>query len=331
MSRVLVVAEHDGVTLSSGTAKCVRCALDIQPAAVVVSVFAHGGARVAEQAATLDGVTEVVLIDAPHNREPLAAVIAPQVASLARDFTHVLAPSSTFGKDLLPRAAALLGVGQISDVLAVVAAHRFRRPIHAGTAVVTVTADPKRIVLATVRLASYAAVAAGPAAVIRTLTVEGVVPSHTRLVGRRAGGGARPDLRTANRVVSGGRALGTVRDFQLVAELADALGAALGASRAAVDLGFVANDLQIGQTGKIIAPELYVAVGISGAIQHVTGIKDARTIVAINKDPNAAIFEVADVGLVADLFQAVPELIATLKARGLKTQPRAVSARSPPS
>ena len=315
MSRVLVIAEHDGATLSSGTAKCVRCALDVRPAALAVAVFAHDGARVAAQAARLSGVTEVLLVDAPHNTAPLAAVLAPQVASLAADFTHVLGPSSTFGKDVLPRAAALLGVGQISDVLAVVDAYRFRRPLHAGTAAVTVAADPKRIVVATVRLASYAGVTTGAPAPIRALTLDVPLPSHTRFIARQAGDGTRPDLTTASRVVSGGRAFGSARDFHLVAELADALGAALGASRAAVDSGLAPNDLQVGQTGKIIAPELYVAVGISGAIQHVTGIKDARTIVAINKDPSAAIFEVADVGLVADLFQAVPELIAALKAR----------------
>jgi electron transfer flavoprotein alpha subunit len=315
MSRVLIVAEHDGASLSSGTAKCVRCALDIRPAVLAVAVLSHGGARIAAQAARLDGVTEVLLVDAPHNAAQLAAVLAPQVASLAADFTHVLGPSSTFGKDVLPHAAALLGVGQISDVLAVVDAYRFRRPIHAGTAVVTVAADPTRIVVATVRLASYASVPPGAPAPVRALTLDVTVPSHTRLVARQAGGGTRPDLTTASRVVSGGRALGSARDFQLLAELADALGAALGASRAAVDSGLVANDLQVGQTGKIIAPELYVAVGISGAIQHLTGIKDARTIVAINKDPSAPIFDVADIGLVADLFQAVPELIAALKAR----------------
>ena len=315
MSRVLVVAEHDGESLSSATAKCVRCALDLRPEALAVAVLAHDGARIAAQAARLRGVTEVLLVDAPHNGAPLAAVLAPQVASLAADFTHVLGPSSTFGKDVLPRAAALLGVGQISDVLAVVDAYRFRRPIHAGTAVVTVAADPKRIVVATVRLASYAGVAEGPPAPIRARALDVSVPSHTRFVARQAGGGTRPDLTTASRVVSGGRALGSARDFQLVAQLADALGAALGASRAAVDLGLVANELQVGQTGKIIAPELYVAVGISGAIQHLTGIKDARTIVAINKDPSAPIFEVADIGLVADLFQALPELIAALKTR----------------
>jgi electron transfer flavoprotein alpha subunit len=280
-----------------------------------VAVLAHRGADVAAQAARLAGVTEVLLVDAPHNATPLAALLAPQIASLAAGFTHLLGSSSTFGKDVLPRVAALLGVGQISDVHEVLGPHSFRRPIHAGNAIVTIDADPLRLVVATVRLASYSATGAGPPAPVVERTLAVALPEHTRFVARHSSGGTRPDLMTAKRVVSGGRALGSAEGFQLVADLADVLGAALGASRAAVDSGFAANDLQVGQTGKIIAPDLYVAVGISGAIQHVTGIKDARTIVAINKDPEAPIFELADVGLVADLFQAVPELISALRAR----------------
>jgi electron transfer flavoprotein alpha subunit len=318
VTRVLVVAEHDGVRLDAATAKCVSCAATLKPEALVVAVLADGGAEVAAQAARLAGVTQVLHVDAPHNAAPLAAVLAPQLQSLASGFTHLLGPSSTFGKDLLPRVAALLGVGQVSDVLAVLGAHRFRRPIHAGNAIVTVDADPQRLVVATVRLASYTGVGGGAPAPVEKRTLDVAVPNHTRFVARRAGGGERPDLMTARRVVSGGRALGSAEGFKLVAELADVLGAALGASRAAVDSGFVANDLQVGQTGKIIAPELYVAVGISGAIQHLTGIKDARTIVAINKDAEAPIFEVADVGLVADLFKAVPELIAALRAKNVR-------------
>jgi len=313
--RVLVVAEHDGRRLSAATAKCVRCAVDLKPDSLVVAVFADGGSTVAEQAAQLAGVGEVVLVDAPHNAAPLAAVLAPQVVELANGCTHVLGPSSTFGKDLLPRVAALCGVGQVSDVLAVLDSHRFRRHVHAGSAVVTVEADPTRLVVATVRLASYSGVGAAAPAAITRRSLSVAVPSHTRFVELRSDKGGRPDLQTANRVVAGGRALGSQDGFRLITELADALGAAVGASRAAVDSGFVANDQQVGQTGKIIAPELYVAVGISGAIQHITGIKDARTIVAINKDPEAPIFEIADVGLVADLFKAVPELTSALRAR----------------
>jgi electron transfer flavoprotein alpha subunit len=310
MSRVLVVAEHDGARLDPATAKCVRCALDLKPEALVVAVLADGGADVAAQAARLNGVTEVVLVDAPHNAVPLAAILAPQLKSLAADFTHVLGPSSTFGKDLLPRVAALLGVGQVSDVLAVLGPHRFRRPIHAGNAVVTVEADPQRLVVATVRLASYRGVDEGPLAPTTKRTLDVALPGHTRFVTRRASGGERrPDDGSARGV----RRPRARQPGIQVAELADVAGAR--ASRAAVDSGFVANDLQVGQTGKIIAPELYIAVGISGAIQHLTGIKDARTIVAINKDPEAPIFEVADVGLVADLFKAVPELIGALRAK----------------
>jgi electron transfer flavoprotein alpha subunit len=315
MTRALVVAEHDGRRLDPAIAKCVRCALDLAPEALTVAVLAQGGDAIAAQAAALAGVTEVLLVDAAHNAAPLAAVLAPQLAGLAAGFTHVLAPSSTFGKDVAPRVAALLGVGQISDVLAVLGRHRFKRHIYAGNAVVTVDADPKRCTVATVRLASYLGVGAGPPAPIVRRTLGVALPTHTRFIALRSDKGSRPELQSANRVVAGGRALGSAQGFELIGALADALGAAVGASRAAVDSGFVANDLQVGQTGKIIAPELYVAVGISGAIQHVTGIKDARTIVAINKDPDAPIFELADIGLVADLFKAVPELIEALRAR----------------
>ncbi len=224
-------------------------------------------------------------------------------------------PSTTFGKDLMPRVAALLGVSQISDIMAVEAERRFRRPIYAGNAVITVEASG-RVVVATVRTASFQPVAAAAKpAPIETATPQLALPAHTRFVERSAVNAERPDLQTAARVVSGGRALGSAENFQLLYRLADALGAAVGASRAAVDAGYVPNDLQVGQTGKIIAPELYMALGISGAIQHLTGIKDARTIVAINKDGEAPIFEVADIGLVGDLFQIVPELEGLIRAK----------------
>jgi electron transfer flavoprotein alpha subunit len=194
--------------------------------------------------------------------------------------------------------------------------HTFRRPTYAGNAVVTVEAIPDLPLVATVRMASYAAAGAAPPAPIERISAPAALPGHTRFVRLQSGAAERPDLQTAARVVSGGRGVGSTDGFKLIYELADELGAAVGASRAAVDSAFVANDLQVGQTGKIIAPELYVAVGISGAIQHLTGIKDARTIVAINKDPDAPIFEIADVGLVADLFRALPELLAALRATG---------------
>jgi electron transfer flavoprotein alpha subunit len=247
-------------------------------------------------------------VDRPENVHPLAAIFAPQVAALAADYTHVFGPSTSFGKDLMPRVAALLGVAQVSDLMAVETPYRFRRPIYAGNAIVTVEADPSRKLIATVRVASFQAAPGGGQAAIDSKTLAVSLPSHTRYVGAKSGSTDRPDLQTAARVVSGGRALGSAENFKLLFSLADKLGAAVGASRAAVDAGYAPNEMQVGQTGKIISPEMYIAIGISGAIQHLTGIKDARTIVAINKDGEAPIFEVADVGLVGDLFQIVPEL-----------------------
>jgi electron transfer flavoprotein alpha subunit len=239
----------------------------------------------------------------------MAATIAPQLAELAAGHSHVFGPSTTFGKDLMPRVAALLGAPQISDVMAAESATRFKRPIYAGNAIITVEIPADRQVVATVRVASYQPVAAQAAsAPIVAVNPAASVPTHTRFVSVTAARSDRPDLQTASKVVSGGRALGSAENFQILYSLADRLGAAVGASRAAVDAGYAANDMQVGQTGKIIAPELYLAFGISGAIQHLTGIKDARTIVAINKDAEAPIFEVADIGLVGDLFQIVPEI-----------------------
>jgi len=311
MARVLVIAEHDGHELHVNTAKCVACAQAIKAECIDVAVLAADGAP-ARAASEMAGVRQVLSIVDARNAHALGAVLAPQVAAVASEYTHVLAPSSTFGKDVLPRAAALLGVGQISDVMAVEGPHRFRRPIYAGNAIVTVEADPERCVVATVRMASFAAAGAQPPARIAQVRLGVDLPGHTRFVERGASDAERADLQTAARVVAGGRGLGSAASFALVQDLAGALGAAVGASRAAVDAGYAPNDLQIGQTGKIIAPDLYVAVGISGAIQHLTGIKDARTIVAINKDADAPIFGVADVGWVADLFDAVPELVAAL-------------------
>ncbi|HEY5807899.1 MAG TPA: electron transfer flavoprotein subunit alpha/FixB family protein, partial [Povalibacter sp.] len=269
---------------------------------------AADSAAVAAQAAAIQGVKRVLKVDNPANAEPLAAVLAPQVAAVAANYTHVFGPSTTFGKDLIPRIAALLGVGQLSDIMAVESAYRFRRPVYAGNAVTTIEAAADKKVVATVRVASFQAAAEGGSAAIETANVTAELPTHTRFVSRSAPAVGRPDLQTASRVVSGGRAVGSADNFKVIFSLADKLGAGVGASRAAVDAGYAENALQVGQTGKIIAPELYVAVGISGAIQHLTGIKDARTIVAINKDPEAPIFEVADIGLVGDLFTVLPEL-----------------------
>lgn len=308
MTQVLVVAEHGQGKLSQSTARAVSCALQLPDAAVSVAVFAADGAAVAAQAARLTGVQRVVLVEDARHAHPLAALIAPQLAELAAGASHVLGPSSTFGRDLMPRVAALLDAPQLSDIAAVESAKRFRRPIYAGNAIVTVEVDAPQLV-ATVRVASFQPAAVGEgAAPIEAAKPLAVLPTHTRFVSLSTSQSDRPELQSAARVVSGGRAFASAENFQKLYKLADLLGAAVGASRAAVDAGFAPNELQVGQTGKIIAPELYMAFGISGAIQHLTGIKDARTIVAVNKDGEAPIFEVADIGLVGDVFAVLAEL-----------------------
>ena len=308
MNRVLIVAEHSDGKLNAAVAKCVACASTIPDADVSIAVLAAEGSAVAAAAATIQGVSRVLLVKNPANEPALAAVLAPQVAKLAEGAAFVLGPSTTFGKDLMPRVAALIGAPQLSDVMAVESATRFRRPVYAANAIATVEVPSGRQVVATVRVASFQAAPSGGAAPIETVALEVALPRTTRFVSVSAARSDRPDLQTAARVVSGGRALGSAENFKVIQSLADKLGAAIGASRAAVDAGYAPNELQVGQTGKIIAPELYVAIGISGAIQHLTGIKDARTIVAINKDAEAPIFEVADYGLVGDLFTLVPEI-----------------------
>jgi electron transfer flavoprotein alpha subunit len=309
MLKVLIIGEHDGKTLNPATLKCVTGAKGLQDPEITIALLGADTAAVAAQAAAVPGVHKVLRVDRPENAHALAALYAPQIVALAADYTHIFGPSTSFGKDLTPRIAALLGVPQVSDLMAVEGAYRFRRPIYAGNAIITVEADPARKLVATLRVASFeAAPSTGGSATIETRTVAVALPSHTRYIGAKSGSTDRPDLQTASKVVSGGRALGSAENFKLLFGLADKLGAAVGASRAAVDAGYAANEMQVGQTGKIISPELYIAIGISGAIQHLTGIKDARTIVAINKDGEAPIFEVADIGLVGDLFQIVPEL-----------------------
>jgi electron transfer flavoprotein alpha subunit len=308
MSKVLVVAEHLDGKLNAATAKCVSAAKALNAEAVDVVVLAADPTAVAAEAAQVEGVSKVLAIANPANAQAIAQVLAPQVAKLASGYTHVFGPSTTFGKDLMPCVAALLGVAQVSDVMAVEGSHVFKRPIYAGNAIVTVEAPADHTVVATVRTASWPEAARGGNAAVEAVTVDATLPTHTRFVSLAAGKSDRPDLQSARRVVSGGRGVGSAENFKIIYDLADKLGAAVGASRAAVDAGYVPNELQVGQTGKIIAPELYVAVGISGAIQHLTGIKDAGTIVAINKDGEAPIFEVADIGLVGDLFKLLPEL-----------------------
>jgi electron transfer flavoprotein alpha subunit len=308
MHKVLIIGEHDGKSLNPATAKCVTCAKSIPEAEITIALLGADTAAVAAQAAALANVKSVVRVDRAENAHPLAATFAPQIVALAADYSHLFGPSTSFGKDLMPRVAALLGVPQISDLMAVESAYRFRRPIYAGNAIVTVEADPGRKLVATVRVASFEAAAAGGSAAVASKTLSAALPTHTRYVGAKSGSTDRPDLQTASRVISGGRALASAENFKILFSFADKIGAAVGASRAAVDAGYAPNEMQVGQTGKIIAPEMYIAVGISGAIQHLTGIKDARTIVAINKDGEAPIFEVADFGLVGDLFQIIPEI-----------------------
>ncbi len=307
MSKILIIAEHDGKVLNLSTAKCLSCALAIG-GEIDIAVLGHATELVAAQAATLAGVNKVIRVDADHLAHALAETWAPEVVALAGNYNHVLGPSTTFGKDLMPRVAAQLGVNQLSDVMEVLSSHCFRRPIYAGNAIIDVRVPEGSITVATVRSASWQAAAQGGSAPIESRTATGSASGHTRWISLESGSGDRPDLQSANKVVSGGRALGSSENFSIVYSLADKMGAAVGASRAAVDAGYCPNDMQVGQTGKIISPDLYLAFGISGAIQHITGIKDAGTIVAVNKDGEAPIFEIADIGLVGDLFTIIPEL-----------------------
>jgi electron transfer flavoprotein alpha subunit len=312
MSKVLIVAEHLDGKLNASTARCVSAAQALSPEVIDIAVFAADPAAVAAEAAQIAGVAKVLAVANDANANAIGQVLAPQVAKLADGYSHVFGPSTTFGKDLMPCVAALLGTAQVSDVMAVEGSHAFKRPIYAGNAIITVEAPAGHVVVATVRTASWPEAAKSGSAAVETVSVDAALPTHTRFVGLAAAKSDRPDLQNAKRVVSGGRGVGSQENFKIIFDFADKIGAAVGASRAAVDAGYVPNELQVGQTGKIIAPELYVAIGISGAIQHLTGIKDAGTIVAINKDPESPIFEIADIGLVGDLFKVLPELEAAL-------------------
>ena len=315
MSVVLVIAEHENSALSAATLACIGAAARFGATRVDVAVLDRDPSTVADQIARIAGVDRVLTVAGVHNTPYLAAIWAPQLAALAADHTHVLAPATTFGKDLLPRVAALLDVGMLSDITAIDGPYEARRPVYAGNAIVRVAADPAQKLCATIRTTAFDTSTDGGSAVIEPVSLTAPVPDHTRFIERRSGRDSGPDLQTAARVVGGGRGLGGESGFELARKLADSMGAALGASRAAVDSGWVSNDLQIGQTGKIVEPELYFALGISGAIQHLTGIRDAGTIVAINTDAAAPICNVADIVLIADLFSAIPELIEQLEAR----------------
>jgi len=307
MSRILIIAEHDGQALNISTAKCVSCAKVIG-GEIDIAVFGNGIDGVAAEAAALDSVGTVYAVNAEHLEAPLAANWAAETLSMAEGYSHLLGPSTTLGKDLMPRIAALAGVNQVSDIMAVNGPNSFKRPIYAGNAIVDVETATGATVVGTVRTASWKAAEGSGGASVEQREAGASPASHTRFIGMEVEGGERPDLQSAARVISGGRALGSEENFELIYQLADKLGAGVGASRAAVDAGYCPNDMQVGQTGKIISPDLYIAIGISGAIQHVTGIKDAGTIVAINKDSEAPIFEIADIGLAGDLFNVIPEL-----------------------
>lgn len=310
-AKILIVADHFQGVLQGSTARTVACAKDLSPEAIDVLVLSNNSADLAAAAGKLDGVTKVLTADRAENEHAMAAIFAPQIAAAAEagGYSHVLGPNTTFGKDLMPRVAAKLGVLMITDIMKVHGDYEFDRPIYAGNAVITVEAPSDQTLVGSVRCASYSEVAeGGDAAAVEALDLTVELPSHTRYVGAETGSSDRPDLQSAPKVVSGGRGVGSEENFKVIYSFADKIGAAVGASRAAVDSGFVPNDMQVGQTGKIIAPELYMCFGISGAIQHLAGIKDAGTIVAVNKDEEAPIFEVADFGLVGDLFKVLPEL-----------------------
>ena len=309
---VLVVAEHDNKTVRKATLNTVAAALKLGPD-IHILIAGHQAGEAAKAASAISGISKVLVADAPHLREFLAENVAALIVSLAKAYSHLLAPATSNGKNVMPRAAALLDVQQISEISAVEGADTFVRPIYAGNALATVKSkDPIKVI--TVRTTAFDAVpASGGSAAIENVAA----PTDTGLsafVSREVSKSERPELTAAKIIVSAGRGMGSGENFTKVLEpLADKLGAAMGASRAAVDAGFVPNDWQVGQTGKIVAPDLYVAVGISGAIQHLAGMKDSRVIVAINKDEEAPIFQVADFGVVGDLFQLVPSLVEELK------------------
>ncbi len=307
---VLVLAEHDNKSLKAASLNTIAAATKLS-ADVDVLVAGEGCAEIAAKVAALQGVKRVLVVDNAAYGDQAAEPLAKLVVALAANYSHLLAPSSSYGKNTMPRVAALLDVAQISDIVGVVSEDTFVRPIYAGNALATVvSSDAKKVI--TVRSTAFDPVAEGGSAAVENAAVADS-GKESDLVGRELTTSERPELGAAKVVVSGGRGLGSGENFKSIMEpLADKLGAAIGASRAAVDAGFVSNDCQVGQTGKIVAPQLYIAVGMSGAIQHLAGMKDSKIIVAINKDPDAPIFQVADYGLVADLFEAVPQLTSSL-------------------
>lgn len=305
----LVIAEHNNVILNIATLNAVAAANKL--GAVDILVAGHQCQTVAAAASNVAGVAKVLVADAPHYAHGLAENLAPLIVQLAANYQHLLAAATTNGKNVMPRVAALLDVAQLSDIIGVVSEDTFVRPIYAGNVVATVQ-SLDRIKVITVRTTGFDAVAAsGGSGVIEAVTI-GPDLGLSQFMGEELTKSTRPELAAADIVVSGGRGVGSAENFAIIEKLADQLGAAVGASRAAVDAGYVPNDYQVGQTGKVVAPTLYVAIGISGAIQHLAGMKDSKVIVAINKDEEAPIFQVADYGLVGDLFKEVPALIEAL-------------------
>jgi electron transfer flavoprotein alpha subunit len=305
----LVIAEHDNASLKASTLNTVTAAA-LCSNEVHILIAGHGCAAAAAAAAQIAGVTKILVADSAQFANGLAENIAEQALALAPGYTHVLAPATAYGKNILPRVAARLDVGQISEITKVESPDTFERPIYAGNAIATVQSlDAIKVI--TVRTTGFDAAATGGAASVENITA--VADSgKSAFVSRELAKSDRPELTAAKIIVSGGRGMGSGENFKILEPLADKLGAAMGASRAAVDAGYVPNDWQVGQTGKIVAPQLYIAVGISGAIQHLAGMKDSKTIVAINKDPEAPIFSVADYGLVGDLFEVIPTLMQEL-------------------
>src|SRR3990170_2522627 len=308
---ILVLVDHDNQTIRGATLNTVAAAAKIG-GDIVLLVAGGGCAAAAQAAAQIAEVKKVLVADAPQYKDELAESLAALVASIASGYSHILVPATSFGKNVAPRVAALLDVAQISEIIAVNSPDTFVRPIYAGTALATVQSKDALKVI-TVRATGFDAVAAsGGSATVETLAAVADA-GLSSLVGRELVKSERPELTAAKVIVSGGRGMGSAENFKLLDPLADKLGAAMGASRAAVDAGFVPNDWQVGQTGKIVAPELYIAIGISGAIQHLAGMKDSKVIVAINKDGEAPIFQVADYGIVGDLFEVVPQVLEELK------------------
>ncbi|MBB5577082.1 MULTISPECIES: electron transfer flavoprotein subunit alpha/FixB family protein [Rhizobium] len=304
---ILLLADHDNVSLTDQTAKALTAATQIG-SDIHVLVAGKGAKAAADAAARLSGVSKVLLAESDEHANNLAEPLADLIVSLAGSYDTIISAATSTGKDVLPRVAALLDVAQVSEIIEVISADTFKRPIYAGNAIQTVQAsDAKKVI--TVRTASFSPASQGPAAAVEEISTAAFSSTLSRFVKDALSASDRPELTSAKIILSGGRALGSAEKFkEVILPLADKLGAAVGASRAAVDAGYAPNDWQVGQTGKVVAPDLYIAAGISGAIQHLAGMKDSKVIVAINKDEEAPIFQVADYGLVADLFEALPEL-----------------------